>query len=61
MRQYILTKREREAIRQYLENGVRTDEMRVIIHRARRFYSRLSEDLCLIEALLKKEGYEARG
>lgn len=58
MREYILTDREREILKNYLEKGIKLDGFSVLSLRAKRVSKKLGEDMKLIEAFLKKLGNE---
>ena len=51
MRQYILTKREREEIAKYLKDGKVTHLISVLRVRANRYLERLKEDVHLLEQI----------
>jgi hypothetical protein len=52
MREYILTKREREAITKYLSDGITNDYIHLIRHRAKADVEKLNEDLELLNRLI---------
>ncbi len=57
MRAYILTKRERQIIRRYLETGEKLDGFAVLLHYLKgNSRDTVKEDLELIQHFLKKEG-----
>jgi len=53
MRTYIFTEAEREAVRQWLEWGVRSERMREIRHHLRQA-KQLVEDMKLLDRILKQ-------
>jgi hypothetical protein len=53
MREYILTEKEREAIRKFLEDHVPNDYIHLLRHRGKQCLEALKEDMRLLEALLK--------
>lgn len=58
MRQYILTDREREEIRRYLNDKKVTHLISVLRHRSRRYLKRLKEDVGFLEILLEGDKSE---
>ena len=54
MRNYILTEKEREILKVFLENGLKLDGFSVLILRLKKAEKSLKEDLELIDATLKK-------
>jgi len=54
LKSYILTKNERIIIENYLTNLEYTNNLHVLIHRIRKSYDRLSEDIKLINLILEK-------
>jgi len=55
MRSYILTEREREILKHFVETGEKIDGFAVLVHDLRKHRDALNEDLELVEAFLKKE------
>ncbi|HII86100.1 TPA: hypothetical protein HA273_05985 [Candidatus Bathyarchaeota archaeon] len=53
MREYILTTKEREAIKQYLQDKKSNDYIHLIRHRAKVSLSALKEDLNLLNLLFE--------
>jgi len=54
MREYILTLREREIIKMFLEKGLRLNGFNILKLRMTRALPRLEEDMTLIKAFLKR-------
>ena len=52
MKSYILTEREREVITRFLETGEKEKSFYIYVHRAKRYYPQLAEDLELIVKIL---------
>ena len=52
MREYILTEKEREVLKDYLEKGVKGNHYYVLLHRLRMTIRRLEDDLRLIKSVL---------
>ena len=52
MREYILTEKEAEAIRKFLQDGQTNDYIHLLRHRAKASLSKLKEDLSLLEELV---------
>lgn len=52
MKSYILTKKEREVIRKYLETGEKDKSIYVYLLRAKRYFPQLLVDLDLLKMLL---------
>jgi len=52
MREYILTEKEREAIRKFLEDHVPNDYIHLLRHRAKLHLESLRKDIELLEAIL---------
>lgn len=55
MKSYILTEREKEIIRKYLETGEKAKSIYVYIHRAKRYYPQLAADVEMMKMLLDRE------
>ena len=53
MRQYILTNREREEIKRFLEDKKVTDLISVLRVRSKKYLERLKEDILLLERVIK--------
>jgi len=51
MREYILTEREREAIKKFLQDRVPNDFIHVLRHRGKKVLPKLKEDLALLGSL----------
>ena len=49
MREYILTRKERLVLKDYLEKGIKGNHYYVLIHRLRNSYKNLRKDMILIE------------
>ena len=54
MREYVLTERERKILEVFLEEGVKLDGFSVLVIRLKRANKKLTKDLELIKAALKK-------
>lgn len=54
MREYVLTERERKILEAFLERGVKLDGFSVLAIRLKRANKKLTKDLELIKAALKK-------
>lgn len=54
MKSHILTEHERRLIQAFLETGQRQEGFKVLLHRIRRNYKALKEDLDLISLVLEK-------
>jgi len=54
MREYVLTEKEREIVRQYLKDGTKLYGFYQLVSRGKRNLLRLREDLELLEKILKK-------
>ena len=54
MREYVLTERERKILEVFLEEGVKLDGFSVVVIRLKRANKKLTKDLELIKAALKK-------
>ncbi|MEM2367024.1 MAG: hypothetical protein QXQ50_02175 [Candidatus Bathyarchaeia archaeon] len=54
MRSHILTEHEKRLIQTFLETGQRHEGFKVLLHRIRRNYKALKEDLDLISLVLEK-------
>jgi hypothetical protein len=54
MREYILTRREREILEAFVKNGLKLNGFSVLSIRLKRAYKRLSEDFKLMDAALQK-------
>jgi len=52
MREYILTEKERKAITKYLTDGISSDYIHLIRHRAKANSEKLKEDLELLNRLV---------
>lgn len=52
MREYILTDKEREVLKAYLENGKKLYGIHQLKNRAKQHYARLKEDMSLIEKIV---------
>jgi hypothetical protein len=59
MREYILTQREREILKTFIENGVKLNGFSVLAIRLKRASKRLLDDVELIRASLRKLEYES--
>jgi hypothetical protein len=55
MREYILTEKEREVLKDYLENGVKGNHYYVLLHRLKKNYESLKRDFDLIDRSMKEE------
>ena len=56
MREYILTEKEREIVKLYLKDGTKLYGFFQLLNRIGKSYSRLQEDMKLIESFLEKRG-----
>ena len=54
MREYILTDREKEIVKTYLEKGQRLEGFSVLVSRCKTNLSKINEDLKLITKFLEK-------
>jgi len=54
MREYILTEREKEILRVFVETGIKLNGFSVLYNRLKRANKRLTEDFELIKAALEK-------
>jgi len=54
MREYILTEREREILKTFIETGLKLNGFSVLVIRLKRASKRLMEDMELIKTTLKK-------
>ena len=54
MREYILTEREREILKTFIETGLKLNGFSVLIIRLKRANKRLMDDIELIRAALEK-------
>jgi len=54
VREYVLTERERKILEVFLEEGVKLDGFSVVVIRLKRANKKLTKDLELIKAALKK-------
>jgi hypothetical protein len=52
MREYILTRKERDVVKQYFSDGVSNDYIHLIRHRAKANSEKLKEDLELLNRLI---------
>lgn len=53
MKTYILTPREREIARRFIETGEKLEGYRLLLHRCRRYLPQLDEDRALIGQFIK--------
>ena len=56
MREYVLTPREREIVREFLETGKKLNGFRLLYLRIKRNVEALENDLILIKKVLEKAG-----
>jgi len=60
MREYILTPREREILKTYIESGIKLNGFSVLALRLKRASKTLLEDIEIIKAALKKMGEDGK-
>jgi len=56
VRAYILTEREREILKRFVETGEKINGFTVLIHYLKKYKDKLREDLDLIESAIKRSG-----
>jgi len=61
MRNYLLTSREREILKKFIEEDVKLDGFRVLIHLITKHLDRIKDDLALIEKALHKYSNQKLG